>query len=138
MPVPVLVRPDNWDDDLDDRVHVPGELQDLPLYHWAPTERRKQITRYGLRPSSRPTTNMAWRAPYVCFADTPSWAWALSGGMSWTPEGEWDLWQTSLSELGPDVVVIPDQDRWSGVYEIRTLNRVPKSRLWLAGHRAKP
>jgi hypothetical protein len=70
------------------------------LYHWAPATRRKQIIRYGLRPGMRTTTSSGpLGAPCVCFADSPSWAWALSGGMPRAADGTWDLWQTSLDRL---------------------------------------
>src|SRR4051812_22715557 len=35
------------------------------LYHWAPSDRRKQIKRYGLRPSMRRTLSSVV-APVVC------------------------------------------------------------------------
>lgn len=135
-PVEVAVRGE-YDEDADDWTTTTGHLPPLPLFHWAPAERRKQIIRRGLRPSSRPTTNLEWRAPYVCFADSPSWAWGLSGAMNWAPAGEWDLWQTSLDVLPVPVTVVPNPDRWSGAHEVRTPDRVPKSLLWLAGHRTK-
>jgi hypothetical protein len=111
----------------------------MPLFHWSPIARRKQIIRYGLRPFMRTTTSISddeWRHPVVCFADSPSWAWALSGGMSWTPAGEWDLWQTDLGRL-TDPVVLPGEDRMSGIYEVRTLHRVYKRDLWHVGTRVK-
>lgn len=111
-----------------------------PLYHWAPASRRKQITRYGLRPRMRVTTSTGdggWRAPYVCFADTPSWAWALSGDMPHSPSGEWDLWQTNLARL-TDPFVLASEDRPSGIYEVRTEHRLYKRHLWLVGSRVKP
>jgi hypothetical protein len=104
------------------------------LYHWAPTSRRKQILRYGLRPGMRPTTSTGYVAPCVCFADSPSWAWTLSGGMRWTPAGPWDLWQTSLDRLTDPLVLATDQ-RPSGLYEVRTEHRVYKRDLWLVGSR---
>lgn len=108
----------------------------LMIYHWAPTSRRKQILRYGLRPGMRPTTSSEVGAPCVCFADSPSWAWALSGGMNWSPDGEWDLWQTSLDRL-TDPVVLATDDRPSGIYEVRTEHRVYKRDLWLVGSRIR-
>jgi len=106
------------------------------LYHWAPAARRKQINRYGLRPGMRTTTSSGWKAPYVCFADSPAWAWALSGGMRYTPNGEWDLWQTWQADLvEPQVLATPD--RPSGIYEVRTEHRVYKRDLWLVGGRTK-
>ncbi len=106
------------------------------LYHWAPQARRKQIIRYGLRPGMRGTTSAGWKAPYVCFADSPSWAWALSGGMRWTPAGEWDLWQTWQERL-TEPIVLADPEIPSGIYEVRTEHRVYKRDLWLVGTRTK-
>lgn len=107
------------------------------LFHWSPVARRKQINRYGLRPGMRvTTTSYGKKTPYVCFADSPSWAWTLSGGMPWTPSGGWDLWQTYLN-LIEEPVVLPAEDRPSGIYEVRTESRVYKSKLWLVGSRTK-
>lgn len=105
-----------------------------PLYHWSPSDRRKQIIRYGLRPSMR-ATQMSVRAPVICFADTPSWAWALSGALR--PDiPHWDLWQTSLDRLeSPTVLGSPD--RSTGIWEVRTTHRVYKRHLWLVGHRSQ-
>lgn len=111
----------------------------MPLFHWSPAVRRKQITRYGLRPFMRVTTSTGEDTggyPVICFADSPSWAWALSGGMRWTPDGEWDLWQTSLDRL-TEPVVLPGEDRLSGIYEVRTEHRVFKRDLWWVGSRVK-
>lgn len=112
----------------------------MALFHWAPTSRRKQIIRYGLRTGMRPSTSSGdggkWRANCICFGDSPSWAWAISGEMSWTPEGEWDLWQTTL-DLLKDPIVLPGVDRASGIHEIRTEHRVPKRHLWYVGSRQK-
>lgn len=123
-----------------------GELQEAllavqpyrPMYHWAPTSRRKQIIRYGLRPHMRPTTSDSddRRIPYVCFADSPSWAWALSGDMKYTPTGEWDLWMTWLSDI-PEPMVHASSDRPSGLYEVRTEHRIYKRDLWYVGSRTK-
>lgn len=108
----------------------------MPLFHWSPASRRKQIQRYGLRPFSRTTTSSA-RFAVVCFADSPSWAWALSGGMRWTPAGEWDLWQTDLTRL-TEVTILPSEDRLTGIHEVRTTERVYKRDLWHVGTRLKP
>ena len=109
---------------------------ELPLYHWSPASRRGQINHYGLRPSSRSTTSSK-RFPIVCFADSASWAWALSGNMKWTPDGEWDLWQTSLDRLNRPVVM-PSVDRGTGIYEVRTTERVFKRDIWRVATRTKP
>lgn len=113
--------------------------QVIPLFHWSPRARRAQITRYGLRPCMRPTTHvgegMTWRAGYICLADTPSWAWALSGAMPSAPAGEWDLWQTTVDRLTEPMVMPAD---WSnGIHEIRTASRVYKRDLWHVGTRTK-
>lgn len=106
-----------------------------PLYHWAPAARRKQIVRYGLRPGSRVTTSSEVGAPCVCFADSPSWAWALTlNGRG--HDGEWDLWQTWLHAL-TEPLVLASPDRPSGIYEVRTEHRVYKRDLWYVGSRAK-
>lgn len=112
--------------------------RDLLLFHWAPKARRKQITHYGLRPAMRPTTHAtpAWRAPYICLGDTPSWAWALSGQQRSAPRGEWDLWQTwSSSVTEPSVMA---GDCINGIHEVRTHHRIFKRDLWLVGSRSKP
>lgn len=109
-----------------------------PLYHWAPTERRKQIIRYGLRPRMRGTTNKTmdgWKAPYVCFADTPSWAWALSGEQRGTAPGSSDLWMTDLSRIEEPAIL--EAVRPTGIHEVRTAHRVYKRDLWLVGTRIK-
>lgn len=113
-----------------------AQKPNCPLYHWAPVARRKQIIRYGLRPGMRSTTTETHIAPYICFADSPSWAWALSGQMPHSPSGEWDLWMTWL-EVVTDPTVLATSDRPSGIYEIRTPNRVYKRDLWYVGSRIK-
>ena len=105
------------------------------LYHWSPTARRKQITRYGVMPHRRPTTNTSLTVNHSCWADNPRWAWALSGGMPWTPSGEWDLWQTRLDLLDESLVhVLPSAD---GIHEVRVEGRVWKRHVWLVGQRTK-
>ena len=109
--------------------------RDMLLYHWAPTARRAQIIRYGLRPSMRPTTNASpeYLAPYVCLADTPKWAWLLSGNQHGSPCGEWDLWQVFTSNLTEPHVVPCDEE--NGIHEVRTMHRIYKRHLWLVGSR---
>lgn len=109
--------------------------KNTPLYHWSPIERRAAIVRHGLRPSMKSTAS-TWRAAYVCFADTPSWAWALSAGAYGGPGSEWDLWQTWLHDL-TEPRAIRCTERPSGIYEVRTKNRVPKSLLWHVGTRTR-
>lgn len=117
-----------------------------PMYHWAPSVRRKQIIRYGLRPSMRPTTTVGpdYPVPYVCLADSPSWAWALSGdsfryapGVEIPPwDQQWDLWQTWLHNI-VEPIVHATPDRPSGLYEIRTEHRIYKRDIWYVGSRTK-
>jgi hypothetical protein len=108
-----------------------------PLYHWTPSSRRKQINRYGLRPAMPSTTSTeGYKAPYVCFADSPSWAWALSGGMKWAPTGNWDLWMTYLHNI-EEPIVHATPDRPTGLYEVRSIHRLYKRNLWYVGSRMK-
>jgi hypothetical protein len=107
-----------------------------PLYHWAPKSRQKQIIRYGLRPGMRRTTSEGYRAPCVCFADSPSWAWALSGQMRRASERSWDLWQTFMDRL-TSPLVLGTSERPSGLYEVRTEHRIYKRDLWYVGSREK-
>jgi hypothetical protein len=113
----------------------------LLLYHWSPVARRPSILRYGLRPCMRPTTHagdgtQTWRAGYVCFADTPSWAWALSGKFRSAPAGDWDLWSCYLDRLTEPRILPAD---WAnGIHEVRTQHRVFKRDLWHVGTRTKP
>lgn len=114
--------------------------KDMPLFHWAPVARRKQIIRYGLRPRMRPATHLGdladgWRAPYICFGDDPAWAWALSGGQRGATPGQWDLWQTYASRL-TDPHVLPGYVE-NGIHEVRTEHRVYKRHLKLVAHRTK-
>lgn len=111
--------------------------RDMLLYHWAPITRRKQIIRFGLRPSMRPTTNASldWKAPHVCLADDPSWAWLLSGAQRGSPAGDWDLWQTWASRLEEPHIVPGDVS--NGIHEVRTSHRIFKRDLWLVGTRTK-
>jgi hypothetical protein len=101
-----------------------------PLFHWSPAERRGQINRYGLRPSMRPTISTAGRHwPYVCLAETPSWAWALSGMRSERERepGAWDLWQVQVNGLKGECLDTYDEHRW---HEVRVHERIYKRRLW--------
>jgi hypothetical protein len=109
----------------------------IPLFHWAPATRRGQIERYGLRPKMRASTSLGnWKAPYVCLADSPSWAWALSGSNRWTVGGEWDLWMTWMAKVTQPSIQ-PAPDRPTGIYEVRTEHRIFKRDLWYVGSRVK-
>jgi hypothetical protein len=105
-----------------------------PLFHWSPTARRNQINRRGLVPGSRSVDGL-WKPPFVCFADSPSLAWALSGQ---TSRGQaiksWDLWQmwsdvpTGLEELLFD-------DDPGRIKEYRVYERIYKRDLWYVATR---
>jgi hypothetical protein len=106
-----------------------------PLYHWSPRARRRQIERYGLRPGMRPTiTSPEWRAPYVCLAENPDWAWRLSGALRSDEITRWDLWQVWLAP-GHKICRLRNWEpvegrRW---HEIRVFDRVYKRGIiWIA------
>lgn len=107
------------------------------LYTWSPSDRRRSILAEGLRPYSAPVTHGGEeRAPYLCFATTPSAGWGLSGDMSWTSEiEEWDLWQVRLQD-GDEVHYRADFG--PVLKEIRVYNAIPADRLWLVGARSQP
>lgn len=111
----------------------------FPLYHWSPTNRRKQITRYGLRVSMW-STDRVWKPPMVCFAANPELAWVLSAG---TPRGKavesWDLWvMWSDVPAGFEEITdtYPDTGR-SYIKEYRVYERVMKRDLWFVGTRTQ-
>ena len=103
------------------------------LYHWAPVERRPSILRRGLVPGSW-SRDRLWRPPYVCFADSPSLAWGLSGGTSPT-HSEWDLWMVDDDRLG-GYEVIPFDGEPDRIKEYRVYERVYKRDLWWVGTRS--
>lgn len=111
--------------------------QEIFLYHWSPTKHRKQIIRRGLIPGRKPVTHPAsgFRAPAICFGDSPRWAWGLSGDQDSAPSGSWDLWQTHVGDL-TEPYVMPRSD-YNGIHEVRTEHRVFKKHLWLIGTRFK-
>jgi hypothetical protein len=126
--------------DMTDLRQAPATLEDMPpLFHWAPTPRRRQIDRYGLRPGMRPTISTpGWRAPYVCLAETPSWAWALSGQRheDAAEPGSWDLWQVDVNGLTGAVIPTYDDDhQW---HEVRIHERIHKRRMWRVASRLIP
>lgn len=107
-----------------------GSMGGFALYHWAPTSRRKSITRYGLRPGSL-SSDRLWRPPYVCFAPGPLHAWQLIGRFR-PLIAEWDLWWTSSGSVG-SYEEIPDDH--GDVREYRVYHRIYKRDLWLVGSR---
>lgn len=112
------------------------------MFHWSPTERRKQIIRYGLRPGSRPAVVVdpndefykemkAFRAPYVAFATSPSLAWVLSGRLRSDIES-WDLWQTWAGSVSGFERLSFD----GGVQaEFRVYERIYKRDVWYVATR---
>lgn len=102
------------------------------LFHWSPTGRRKQIDRYGLRPGML-STDRLWKPPYFCLSDSPSLAWALSGG---TTRGHdipwWDLWQLWSDRLEGYEEIYDD----GRVKECRVYHRVFKRDIWYVGSRS--
>jgi hypothetical protein len=116
---------------------TPPPLEDMPpLFHWSPAPRRGQILRYGLRVAQRPVTHTpGFRAPYVCLAESPSWAWALSGLAEERDHkpGWWDLWQVNVNGKRGEVVDSGDAEhRW---HEVRVHERIRKAQMWHVGTR---
>lgn len=105
----------------------------FPLYHWSPTPRRGQINRYGLRPSSR-SVDGQWKPPYVCFSDSPSLAWGLSG--KFHPEvPSWDLWMV-WNTVPSGYEALPfDGDELDRIKEYRVYERIFKRDLWYVATR---
>lgn len=110
-------------------------MNSIPLFHWSPTSRRGQINRRGLVPGSRSVDGL-WKPPYVCFAESPSLAWALSGMTTrGAPVPSWDLWQMwSNSPSGMEA--LPFDGDPSRVKEYRVYERIYKRDLWYVGTRA--
>lgn len=106
----------------------------IPLYHWAPRERFKSICRKGLVPGSRSTLTVGeWRPPYICFADSPSLAWGLSGALvDHVPL--WDLWMV-WSNVPAELEKIL-MDEGGRVREYRVRERVYKRDVWYVGSRS--
>lgn len=103
------------------------------LYHWSPTRRRGQINRYGFRPSMR-SVDGAWKPPFVCFSDSPSLAWSMSGHLH--PEvSSWDLWMVWTDRLSGYEEIIDDRD--GSVKEYRIYERIFKRDVWYVATRAK-
>ncbi|MBU8830843.1 hypothetical protein [Mycolicibacterium goodii] len=100
------------------------------LYHWAPTARRGQINRYGLRPGSL-SSDRLWKPPYICLADGPLQAWRLIGRFRPLIH-EWDLWWTTSTAVA-GYEVIPDDN--GDVREYRVYERIFKRDLWMVGTR---
>jgi hypothetical protein len=94
------------------------------LYHWSLTTRRKSINKYGLLPGSKSRCGL-WHPPYICFAKSPSFAWALSAMVS-ENYGEWDLWMTWSNQLN-------GYEKLESEY--RVYHRIRKRDIWHVGTR---
>lgn len=107
-----------------------AQQDNFALYHWAPTARRGQINRYGLRPGSL-SSDRLWKPPYVCLADGPLLAWNLIG--PYRPHiRDWDLWWTNGAAVFPYETIPCDN---GDTREYRVYHRVYKRDLWLVGSR---
>jgi hypothetical protein len=107
------------------------------LYHWSPTDRRGQINKYGFRPSMRSVDGL-WKPPYVCFSDSPSLAWGLSGAFH--PEiHSWDLWMTDTTCVSGYETIMFDRDRTEPerVKEYRIYERIFKRDIWYVATRTQ-
>jgi hypothetical protein len=103
------------------------------LYHWAPTDRRVDILRDGLKVYSDANSADGHCFPYICLGTTPSAAWGYSGDMPWAEEvEEWDLYQVNLIDTD-DVFIRSDLGPY--VIEVRVNNSVHAERIWLVGTR---
>ena len=112
------------------------------LYHWSPTDRRKSILHDGLCPGKRGNINgnelvdENYRADCVCFTQSPSSSWALSPaivGQRTKNACSWDLWMvwSTSADFKKEPKV---NDGWQ-MREYRSMERIPKSKIWLVGTR---
>lgn len=106
----------------------------IMLFHWAPTTRRKGIARYGLMPGKW-SIDRTWKPPYVAFAHSPSWAWALSGGHGrGRTIDSWDLWMTWDTKLTGYELLGGEGEP---MHEYRVYERVRKPAIWFVGTRTQ-
>lgn len=104
------------------------------LYHWAPLHRRADIEKHGLVIGSKTVIHTpGWTPTYLCFSDSPSLAWALSGQTS-AVAGWWDLWMVWSNEL-PGGVLWREDYQGKTPAEFRTKQSVPKGKLWYVATR---
>lgn len=104
------------------------------LYHWSPASRRAAIQRQGLVIGSDTVIHSAgWTPTYMCFSDSPSFAWAYSGALSQVAE-EWDLWMTWSNWIPGGVFRRGDHSARMPA-EYRAKSNVPRSKLWLVATR---
>lgn len=98
------------------------------LYHWSPISRRKQILKKGLCPGSKSRCGQ-WHPPYICFSDSPSFAWGASAVFS-RESGEWDLWMVWTDRLEGYEKLPGNKPA-----EYRVYHRIPKRDIWFVGTR---
>lgn len=137
--MPPLEQMDGLGAQLEEKEQALAKLlaaKQMPLFHWAPRARRKQITRYGLRPRMRPNVCLGedFRLNEICLATDPEMAWLLSGGPRHAPPGVWDLWQTYSQHLH-EPNVLGSYDNTYGIHEVRTAHRIYKRFVWHVGFR---
>lgn len=102
------------------------------LYHWAPASRRKSIKRNGLLIGRKHVKHSpGWRATYLCFSDSPSYAWALSGEQ--LPPNNWDLWMVWSINV-PDLCYRFDHVNQLPA-EYRTNHSIAPRHLWRVASR---
>lgn len=112
-------------------VSEPLQLPAL-LYHWAPSQRRRSIGRYGLVPGKPSVSIRGFRPPFVCFGLNPESAWQMSGDIHPEVPG-WDLWMTSTDDLSDVFEVLPYDD--GSPKEVRAYDKTPGAGLWFVGTR---
>jgi hypothetical protein len=104
------------------------------LYHWAPSDRRKEILNEGLKLFSEPTFHRGiHNAPYLCFAYSPSAAWSISVGAIHLEVEGWDLWQVTLptgADVRPNTYF-----EGQNTPEIRTYTPIPADHIWYVASR---
>lgn len=102
-------------------------------FHWSPRDRRSRINRVGLLPGVWDHDRL-WKPPYVCLAESPRIAWALSGEMSGRRHiQEWDLWEVWTHEQsGYEELYFDDT---GNIKEIRVYERIFKRNVWFIGER---
>lgn len=105
------------------------------LYHWSPSSRRAAIQREGLVIGSPVVIHSAegWTPTYLCFSDSPSFAWGYSGALSNVAE-DWDLWQV-WSDSIPGGVFIRSDHVGCRPAEYRAKSSIPKDKLWFVATR---
>lgn len=104
------------------------------LYHWSPRERRDGISKEGLLVGKEHVAHTAgWVANYLCFSNSPSHGWALSGDFCARP-GLWDLWMIWSGQLEGPIYRRGDHGGLNPA-EFRYFRDIPPGKLWRVGER---